>query len=67
MLTRGRIYANAGAKVRCSGGVDLVKCGSGCKVVGAWGRLWECDGALRWRTGTLTCRRKYVDADTYIC
>ena len=49
MLTLGRIYANAGAKVRCSGGVGLVKCGRGCERVGAWVWLRVGDGALRGR------------------
>ena len=51
MLTRGRIYANAGAKVRCSGGVGLVKYGRGCEGVGAWVWLWEGDGVLQWQRG----------------
>ena len=56
MLTLGRIYANAGAKVRyggvmvrCGGGVGLVKCGRGCAMGGAWVWLWAGDGVLRWR------------------
>ena len=56
MLTLGRIYANAGAKVRyrgaqvrCGGGVGWVKCVRGCEGVGAWVWLWAGDGALQWR------------------
>ncbi len=60
MLTLGRIYANAGVMVRYSGGIGLVKCERGCARVGAW--VW-----LRASDGVLTCKRKYVGADTYIC
>ena len=66
MLTLGRIYANAGAKVRyrgaqvrCGGGIGLVKYGSGCARVGAWVWLWAGDGVLQ-------LRFKRVSADAHI-
>ena len=67
MRTLGRIYANAGVMVRCGGGVGWVKCRRKFARDGTWEWLRASDGALPWGTGALTCRRKYVGADTYIC
>ena len=62
-----RGYGYGQVMVRYSGGIGLVKCERGCARVGAWVWLRASDGALPWGTGALTCRRKYVGTDTYIC